>query len=222
MRLERYLTESNAEALREAKKKVEIILERLFRRLQKYNFDIPTTADLADDLNKVAPKRLKFLAGGARDAIGKYIHGAAFDATYYPPTLEVTLRQQAAEYFKRFKNPEKQKNFFDIKKNAFARELFNALSHEVVHKMQFMKSKGFPGAYGEIDPNVNWRIYLTNPGELDSFAAQAAVQAATTGRSQIIGLYMRAAKDGDISQKDYKRFLKKYTQYDKELKAMGM
>lgn len=222
MRLKSYINETSTEALKYAKKATEFTMKHLFNRLQKYNFEVPSSIELIEDLNVSSYPNIQFEPGNNKGAIGKYISGAVFDPTEDKPILHIEIRPKAYEYFKRFKNLKKHKIFMDLKKNAFAREMFDALTHEVVHSYQFKKSDGIEGSYGEDYLDVDWISYQENKGEIEAFAAEAAVQKSSYGKSWIYDAYQKWYKQGNINPKSYQRFIKHFEKFKKELKNMGM
>ena len=118
------------------------------------------------------------------------------------------------EKFEKIEDKSKRKEAF--KKSGFVREFQEILSHELVHKEQWVKSgeKLFSKRYTE---NMPVRRYLSFPHEIEAKAHDAATKLHRGDPAPEIEIYQIFGKKHSV----FKRFMKKLEQYKQELRKRG-
>lgn len=223
MKLTNYMIyESNVSAAQKGKKITDNIMEKLWTWLNKNQFVIGDFA-LMDFLNKVSPRYIEFELTPHKRNLGRLLGYGWFNTTLPKRekpenTISLHLTKNAAGYFRRFSRKDKKDIFFDRRKNQFYKELYELLTHELTHELQVIKS--------------NWKIrwdwkemdssYLSDKGEIDAFALQAALQIIHSDRSGVWDIYSSHKAKGLITDKVYNRFMKKVYSNIKELQKLGM
>lgn len=223
MKLTQYIVyESNASAAQKGKKIVDTIMGRLYKALERKSFIIDHF-ELEELLNRISPKNVNFKLAEHKKNLGRLIGYGNIqittpDTAKPDVTINLHLTKNAAEYFRRFAREDKKSWFFDKKKNQFYREVYELLTHEIAHELQAMKSS--------LKIDWNWEkmdsSYISNKGEIDAFALQAALQIINSDRSQIWDIYMTFKSKGLITDKVYNRFMKKVYKNIKELQRLGL
>jgi hypothetical protein len=219
MKLSQHLIyESNVSAAQEGKRIVDLIMKKFFEKLKSRSFVYGSTWDIVKDLNQISPKKIKFQLSTHKASLGRFLSYALYDFDYQKIIIEINPK--TSDYLRRFAKEKSQKFFFDPKKNQFYKEMFEILTHELVHKAQHMKA-GSLEAFGEevTDDDTG---YFSRKVEIDSFALQAALQVIHGDRSTIWDLYTQHKSDGIITDKTYKKFMKKVYSNIKELQKLGM
>lgn len=223
MRLSNYITEQHAaNAYKEAIKNTEIIMYGLYRALEKRGFDLENNDNLIRILNGVSESitPVEFSSRTERGKLGKFIVKAQFvprkGGKINKKFIEIEIDDNTFKYFRRFAREEKKKLYFDMNKNQFARELIDLLSHEIVHKMQYMINRG----RDMFVDTTHITDYLADRSEIDAFSVQAAIQLETTGRSFVWKYLKKATENDDMHISNWQRFVKKVSKYREEIKEI--
>lgn len=166
-----------------------------------------------------------------RRSYGKYISGAQFggESVNRGIFFQVDVNPGAAKFFRRFEDKKKQSMFNDINKNGFMRELYKILAHEGVHAEQLLRMtadkdniKNLNTDNPQDDSSLS---YYAMKREIEAYALQAAIDYESLGKSNVYDIYKKYFKDGfdgNPDQKVWKRFLKKFSFYQKEVKQSGL
>jgi len=101
----------------------------------------------------------------------------------------------------------------DFKNSKLIKELIDVLSHELVHREQWLRSKDKLVTKG-FDPNMSLRKYLSLKFEIEAHAHDAALNIHRGDEAPELEVY----KIFGIKHPVYKRFMKKVVQFKKELK----
>lgn len=216
MRLQRYINEITKPTTKSAKKIIESHMAEMFRILNKKNW-VMSDKDIVSMLNGLFKKHLiVFRIGKRRDKAYKYIEGAQIDASKNL-RIDVILKPGIGKAFRQFSKPNRQQMFYDINKNEILSNIQDALSHELLHRQQWLSTGGM--AF-EITPGTSqFELvnYYKDPTEMEAFAQSAATEMLRLGFSktfnQVINVFELV---GDIKAKN--RFVKKVTKFVKELK----
>lgn len=219
MKLSQHLIyESNVSAAQEGKKITSLIMKKFFEKLKSRSFVYGSTWDIVKDLNQISPKKIKFDVNKQTSSLGRFLSYAVYDFEYGKIIIEINPKTN--EYLRRFAKEKSQKFFFDPKKNQFYKEMFEILTHELVHKAQHIKA-GSLEAFGEevTDDDTG---YFSRKVEIDSFALQAALEIIHSDRSVIWDLYSAHKSSGIITDRTYNKFMKKVYSNIKELQKLGM
>ena len=230
MRLEDYLmieVTNMSEHLLDLKKDIQNWLKIVDKVLNKEGWYI-NDKDMLKVLNAITNSEgIEFILL-KRKSSGKYISGAQFGGKSVERGIYFTVwvLPGFGDYFKRFSNPKKRKMFLDVNQNAFARELYDVLSHETAHAMQAIAitDRGDQEKYVASTQQQNREGdpigYYSDPREVEAYALQAAIEYTRLHKSHIIDLYYYYFKENN--PKIWKSFLKKYSFYKKQIKDSGI
>lgn len=227
MRLKNFIYETThaTQMLQALKKDTMIDFYKVQKDLQRRNF-IVSDKELIRILNKAFKDSGIFfrLVSKSEKGYKKYIAGGQLgnkgrEAPDWA-VWTVDVIGGFSEYFKRFAKPGKEAYFRDVDLNEFLRELFDLLSHEMIHAGQVLRSQGLAfGSTGSTMPaDGNIIKYLSNPAEIEAYALQSAVEYERSGKSPMYDLYINTFKK---SSKVLKRFLKKFAEYREQVKKSG-
>ena len=219
MKLTHYINESNVSAAQEGKKISNSIMKKLFEKLKNRSFVYGSTWDLIQDLNQISPKKVRFSRNTHKLSLGRFLSYATYDLLH--PKIEIEVNPKTDEYFRRFAKEKSQKFFFDSKKNQFYKELYEILSHEIVHKIQHTKAGRLEPFKENVDDESEGG-YVSAQVEIDAFALQAALEIIHGDRSAIWDTYSGHKAKGEITSKVYNKFMKKVYTNIRELKKLGM
>lgn len=252
MRLKEYITEMAKEFF--IVNKIVNSRKKLFHEYLSSNGWTISDKDVGDVLNilfkDVKPQLTFHLTGMKADGGYNTIISAEFDINGQNIVVKTFLPKGIGKYFEKYKDPQKEKYFLDMKRNEFLSDLVNMLSHEFRHLGQ-LKSSNFKIPFvnpEELDPVDFWK-YLKSDAEIDAFSYQAAIEYLKTGKNGVsYGLYnsifnpdsrevekeLATKKDRSGSRnksaqdwlkakdKIYKNFLTKYERYKKKLQKAGL
>lgn len=213
MRLKKYINEITNPTVNKTIKIIESNLSELYRILSKKNWKVDSKM-LVKILNGLF-KRYKIgfhiEKESSSGAYRKYVAGAR---AYRNGTIEIGIydNRKVSKFFLRFVQVSKFEIFNDVAKNAFLRELFDVISHELVHDEQLKKSDG-KGWYPTDELGI--KEYLSDPTEIEAYAQQVAMEIHRKGKSSIMQQYFDWF---DLTDKPMKRFLKKLSFYMIKLK----
>jgi len=216
MRLNNYINETTEGITSLAKLIVTSMLNNIWLDLKKINFRLKSDKQLIDIMNKhnKYPDYVEFaLSNKKRKSLSRIVSIGIFDMVEKNKII-INVRKDVYKFFDRFAKPNGEKIWFDLKKNQLTRDLISALSHEIIHSLQYLKSEGL----ANFPSNAITSVYISGHVEIEAFAAQAAVDLITTGKSKFYDLYKELFEEDEISRKTWNKFLKKLDIYKKEIK----
>ncbi len=204
-RLNSYITEITRLKDKEAKKIVFSKLGKFEKLLDKQNWQVDMS--LAATLMLISYKNhnLRFSLGTPEDTdLAKregrdFFLGASTDIDG-----EIVLYLSDDVEFR-----QKIENFKD---SQFMKEFIEVLSHELVHREQWLKSDGKLLSKG-FDPDMSIRKYLSSKYEVEAHAHDAAVKLHKGENAPELEVYGVFGKSHPI----FKRFMKKVFKFRKEL-----
>jgi hypothetical protein len=107
----------------------------------------------------------------------------------------------------------KIRNKENLKNSKLIKELIEVLSHELVHREQWLKSKDKMLGDKGFDPDMSMRKYLSLKFEIEAHAHDAAVKLHNREEAPELEVYKVFGTKHPV----YKRFMKKVFQFRKEL-----
>ncbi|HUS51487.1 MAG TPA: hypothetical protein VMZ91_15060, partial [Candidatus Paceibacterota bacterium] len=188
MRLKEYITEMSKEYF--IVNKIVNSRKKLFYEYLKDDDWTFSDKDIEDALNilykDIKPPLTFHLTGDKADGGYSTIISADFDINGKKIVVNVFLPKDISKYFEKYKDPENEKYFLDLKRNEFLSDLVNMLSHEFRHLGQ-IKSSNFKIPFinpEELDIMDFWK-YLASDAEIDAFSYQAAIEYLKTGKNGV-------------------------------------
>lgn len=229
-RLEEYLlieVTSMSEHLLDLKKDIINWFKIIGKVFDKEGWNV-NSKDMLNVLNAIVNSEGVEFISLKRKSSGKYISGAQFGGKSVDRGIFFTVwvNPDFADYFRRFSKPNRRKMFLDINQNAFARELYDVLAHETAHAMQAIaitdrgNQEKYVASTQQQDRENDPIGYYADPREVEAYALQAAIEYVRLNQSRIIDLYQYHFKENN--PKIWKKFLKVYSFYKKQVKDTGI
>jgi hypothetical protein len=216
--LENYLNETTAGVPDLSKQILNSLLKKLWDYLIKKNFVLKSDDELISVLNNsnIHSNLFEFIKSKKKTKynLSRFVYMGIFDMVD-AEKIQLSIRTNTYDFFRRFAKPNSEKVFFSLKNNQFARDVMAALSHEIVHYLQFIKSRGEIGFPEEGD---TYSKYISNKAELEAFALQISLEQITGKKSSMYEVYLRHKNKKTITDKTWNNLLKKIEYFKKEIK----
>lgn len=242
MRLKSYITEMSKE-IKTVRNIISPMIPLFFQYLQEKDWEIDDK-ELVEILNILFGKSkppINFELSNEDGGGYKNIIGGDFNIEGTKVGVNIYLSKNVSKFFEQYKDPNKEKEFKDFRKNGFISDLENMISHELRHLGQ-LKSSNLKIQFIDPEDAAGYVKYLSSDSEIDAFSYQAAIEYLKTGKhGESYELYKtifnpdkKTIKDKGNKEsknfqlwlkskdKTYKKFLKKYERYKKKLKDMKL
>jgi len=210
MRLLSYIKETTEPTVVPVVTLINSIMPELYRILSKHSWNVDDEM-LIKILNGVFKRHgIEFDLSLKRKSIKRLLGWGAF---MLDGSMEIYIEPfKVSDYFRRFVKNNKYGDFFSIRKNQFLRDLFDVMTHEYIHAMQNLKSKGKFADVEQRDDDSAY-TYLSDKHEIEAYAQQAAIEIGRFGKSDTVERYLNTFDRDDPA---LKRFFKKLIFYSEK------
>lgn len=212
-RLTRYLTEISRLRDIDAKKIVMFGLPKLHKNFVRNNWDMPKNF-IGPVMSTVYDKfGLDFVEADPAEAeiaamaFRKYFLGAALltDAN-----IDIYIDSKIEDKIKEFRDM----SLKEFSKTLFVKEFIEVLSHELVHREQWIKSRHLMLSPRYAGEDIPLRRYLSFPQEIEAHAHDAAMKLHNGEKAPELEVYQLFGKKHPV----FKRFMKKVYQFREAMK----